>query len=323
MKSFLWITDPWESLDHPLDTTLRLVQEALKLGIKNYWCDVRSITWNQDRVLLHAKEIISMPENRTKRHICLGPSLEKEPKFFHQIHYRTDPPVDLAYTQPLQLLTLGLEKALGHRGLSRVINPPSILLSNNEKMEAAFIPNFMPPTIASSQLKPLQKFGIRYGKTVLKPMHEAQSHGVELLNWRSPADRKQALQLLQETSKNFSTPVILQRYLKGIHKGETRLWFLDGKLLAHAHKIPLHGDFRVNIDRGSRMAYAPLNPAEKKAATFIGKHLRKRAIRLAAVDLIDGFVTDFNFTSPGLIVQMEFLLKRNLAQVIIQALIES
>src|SRR4051812_28326143 len=51
---FLWITDPWDTLDHAKDTTLRLAQEALFLGLKSHWCDVRSIRWDQDRVLLDA-----------------------------------------------------------------------------------------------------------------------------------------------------------------------------------------------------------------------------------------------------------------------------
>jgi hypothetical protein len=51
-----------------------------------------------------------------------------------------------------------------------------------------------------------------------------------------------------------------------------------------------------------------------KAAAAVGKLLRKEKILWAAVDLIDGKVTDFNFTSPGLLVAMEDLLGENLAE---------
>ena len=53
-----------------------------------------------------------------------------------------------------------------------------------------------------------------------------------------------------------------------------------------------------------------------------GRHLVARGIRLAAVDLIEGLVTDFNFTSPGLIPQMEGVLDENLARPIIKALLK-
>jgi hypothetical protein len=42
---------------------------------------------------------------------------------------------------------------------------------------------------------------------------------------------------------------------------------------------------------------------------------------MAAIDLIADQVTDFNFTSPGLLVQMESLLGRNLAQPIVKSLV--
>ncbi len=64
-----------------------------------------------------------------------------------------------------------------------------------------------------------------------------------------------------------------------------------------------------------------LKTKEKNAARRIGLHLKKRKIRLAAVDLIDGLITDFNFTSPGLVTQIESATGVPLARKIIQALI--
>jgi hypothetical protein len=49
--------------------------------------------------------------------------------------------------------------------------------------------------------------------------------------------------------------------------------------------------------------------------------LRKHRIRLAAVDWIAGKITDFNITSPGLIVAMEKLLQRDLASQIVRRLL--
>jgi glutathione synthase/RimK-type ligase-like ATP-grasp enzyme len=116
---------------------------------------------------------------------------------------------------------------------------------------------------------------------------------------------------------------MLQRFLAGIRNGEQRLWFLDGKLLAAACKRPKAGEFKIDMDRGGTVATTKLSAREKKAALKIGKHLRARGIRLAAVDLIEGYVTDFNFTSPGLLVQMEALLGENLAKPVIRALLKS
>ena len=219
--------------------------------------------------------------------------------------------MDLAYLHPLQLLVLAK---------ARVVNPPQILMTHNEKLEGAFLKGVMPGTIASSQWESLQRFGKQNQKTVLKPMHQAQSKGVQLLSWTSTAEVETSKQALSEATEGFSRPVVLQKYLAGIKNGEQRLWFLDGKLLACARKMPLQNDFRVNIDGGSTLQKTTLSASEKKTAAQISKFLRGQRIRLAAIDLIEGFVTDFNFTSPGLITMMEEVLGQNLAGPIIRAL---
>lgn len=317
---FLWITDPWDTLDHPKDTTLRLAQEALTLGCESYWCDVKSIRWEKNQTLLDSRRIVTLGSALNEAEIQLGPIKTSRPQDFNSLQYRTDPPVDLAYQQPLQLLAL----ALGSAKKSEMVNPISTLLVCNEKLEAGLLfskaQSLMPPTVVSSQWSILEKFGLQHGKAVLKPLHTAQSKGVELLSWSDSPSIQKAKAAISLQTDQFQRPVALQKYLPGINKGETRLWFLDGKLLAQATKLPLSGDFRVNIDQGSRLAPHVLTRLEKSRALTIGKHLKSMGVRLAAVDLIEGYVTDFNFTSPGLITQIESITGRNLARPIIIAL---
>jgi glutathione synthase/RimK-type ligase-like ATP-grasp enzyme len=74
------------------------------------------------------------------------------------------------------------------------------------------------------------------------------------------------------------------------------------------------------MDRGSQLAVHSLSSKETTIAEKTSRELKNRKIRLAAVDLIDDWITDFNFTSPGLIPQMEALLSINLARPVIEAL---
>jgi glutathione synthase len=326
---FLWITDPWETLDHPKDTTLRLAEESLALGHESFWCDVHSISWADGRVVLDARKILQVYPGRLERSFELDSALAASPREFDNIHYRTDPPIDLAYLQPLQLLQMGLDakaapkpaRAKGPKARrAELVNPATVLFLGNEKLEAAALPELMPATFVSSQREALEAFGRAEGRAVLKPLHQAQSKGIELLDWREPEGAARAREKLAAATEGFTRPILLQRFLPGIAEGEKRLWFVDGKLLAVVRKLPLPGDFRVDMDRGSRLAPARLDARERKAAARIGKHLSSRRIRLAAVDLIEGLVTDFNFTSPGLITGMENVLGENLAKPIIRAL---
>lgn len=324
-KRFLWVTDSWETLDHPRDTTLRLAQEALLLGHESHWCSYRSIRIEGGKCLLDARRIRQVGPSREPGDFQFVETRSASPAEFDSIHYRVDPPVDLSYLQPLQLLVTGLAASRrSGRRRAELVNPADVLFLGNEKLEPALLGALMPPMVVSSRWDDLARFGSEHGRTVLKPLHQAQSKGVELIDWGSPDRMMQmheARVKLESATEHFTRPILLQKFLDGIQtRGETRLWFLDGKLLAAIQKHPLENDFRVNVDRGSRLAPARLNRREKVAALRIGKHLRTRKIRLAAVDLIDGQITDFNFTSPGLIVQMEAITGKNLARAIISAL---
>lgn len=315
---FLWVTDPWDTLDHEKDTTLRLAQEAALLGYGSFWCDVKSIRYQDHRVAFDAAPVTALPPQPGQR-----PSATKamEVGDFSSIHYRVDPPVDLAYLHPLQLLNLGLQPH--KKSKTRLVNPAEILFMQNEKMEASFLGSLMPETLVSCQWEHLKEFTKKHRRVVLKPLHEAQSKGIELLQWKGPAEEAHIKAVVQKSTQNFQAPVLLQVYLPGIAEGEQRLWFVDGKLLATVRKLPLKNDFRVNIDAGSGLQKTFLNARENEAAKKIGKFLKSEEIRLAAVDLIDGLITDFNFTSPGLITQMEKVLGQNLAKSIILALAKS
>lgn len=315
----LWVADSWNTLDHPKDTTLRLMQESLLLDgrAESWYCDVRSIRIESGRVILDAQKLLDVSPSRTIHGFTFSEAEGREPRTFDRIIYRTDPPVDHAYLHPLQMLHLGV------RGTkTQIVNPAEALALGNEKFEATRLGRFAPESLITSDRDSLSSFGAKEGLTVLKPLHEAQSKGVELLDWTSPKAARDSLEKVQALTADFTRPVILQRYMKGIKKGEQRLWFLDGKLLAHVKKKPKAGTFKIDMDRGGSLEIAPLKANEKLAAAAIGRILKKDGIRMAAVDLIDGLVTDFNHTSPGLLTPMETLLGKNLARPVLEALLK-
>lgn len=310
----LWITDPWETLDHPRDTSLRLMKECLRFKAETYWADFRRIQLVNSEIKVHVKKVISCESLVSSSSFKWGSEEAVSPSFFRQIHYRVDPPVDHHYLHPLQILNFGLSSK------TEIVNPTSLLFSANEKMEGASLNGLIPLQLISSDPIQLEKFGKSLGRTILKPLHEAQSKGVERLIWKG-----QALTIAREqvalATQQGKLPVLLQEYLPEIEKkGEARLWFLDGKLLASVQKIPREGDYRINMDQGGRVAATRLTSLQKNIALKIGRHLKRRRIRLAAVDLIDDKITDFNFTSPGLLVQMEAITGQNLAAEIVRRL---
>jgi glutathione synthase len=200
----------------------------------------------------------------------------------------------------------------------RLVNPAQALVLFSEKTFAAEIPELFPDTCVSSEKAVLEDFVNSRGMAVLKPLHLAQSKGVTRVESSNAGLLHRELAL---ASEGFTRPILLQEYLPEVaQKGETRLWFVDGELLAAVQKVPARGEFVIDMDRGGSLAKATLTRADREGARKIGSLLRKHRIRLAAVDWIAGKITDFNITSPGLIVAMEKLLQRDLASLIVRRL---
>ena len=316
-KRFLWVTDPWATLDHAADTTLRLVEEGVRHGLTNYWADFRTIRWEAGNATVEAYKVKEVTEGRNKESFLFFKAKTYQASYFSKFFYRTDPPVDLRYLQPLQLLALGTDPRK-----TEIVNNPLSLLVLNEKLSGSRL-NLMAPTIAAASWNELKRFGCKHKLTVVKPMHEAQSKGISLLDWSEKQGQKKAKTVLAKVTNNWQIPVVLQIYLKSVKStGETRLWFLDGNLLAVASKIPKKGHFIINMDEGAVLRYATLGSKDLSISKKIGKYLKEKNVRFAAIDLIDNKITDFNVTSPGLIVEMEQVTNQNLAQKIIKALIK-
>ncbi len=311
----LWIVDPWETLDHPKDTTLRLAEEALRLGARCFIAENRSISLIGGKAHARVSEITGIDRPRTPDRVVRAPPMKMPIAGFDHLFYRTDPPVDLSYLLPLQILSFG--ERTREKRYPKIHSPIESLYFLSEKWAMAYLKGYLPECVVSADLDELAEFAMVHPKSVLKPLYLAQSKGVQVLTRSELApdgNDRRLRKVLDESTEGGKLPVILQEFLAGIAKGETRLWFAGGKLIASVKKWPITGEAIIDMDRGGTLAKTKLGGREKKAARAIEKLLRREKILFAAVDLIDGKITDFNHTSPGLLVPMEELLHENLAQ---------
>jgi len=293
------------------------------MGIPTYWCDVRSISISNDTgPHLTAKKLIAVKPGRASHGFKFAEERIQRPRDFDRLIYRTDPPVDLSYLHPLQILTSAcLAVPSSSKRKPELINRPETLYWANEKFESWVLGTQSTPRFLITQnVDALMHFGSTLKKAVLKPLETAQSQGVELLSFTTAKNKKNAQALLLAGTHQETRPILLQEYLPQIHNGETRLWFVNGKLLAWVRKKPRKGEFRVNMDEGGFLEPCDLSHPERKVATRLERYLTDRKVRMAAIDLIAGKITDFNITSPGLLSVMEDTLKTNLARHVILGL---
>lgn len=309
----LFVTDSWKTLDHANDSSLRLMECSLDQGIEVWWGCYYDLGMFHNQTRIHCMQVSKMNEPKAPQGVHFLQPEHRAVTDFHQIHFRTDPPVDLTYIQRLQLLQFG---TMGTG--TELINPAASILTGSEKLNG-LRRGFFPPSIISSHVNELMDFIRDEKDVVLKPLHTAQSRGIR----RIRADTDSLLEIRQFLFfelRETDCPILLQKFLPEIENGEIRLWFVDGELLQILRKKPAKDDYRVDIDRGSPLETAQITNDLMKKAAKVSEILIEDKIRLAAVDFIGEYITDFNITSPGLIRQMERIYGQPYGPEIIRAL---
>ncbi len=92
----------------------------------------------------------------------------------------------------------------------------------------------------------------------------------------------------------------MQRYLPEIAEtGDARILLVDGEPVPHALvRMPAAGDHRGNLAAGARAESRALTDRDRWLCAQIGPVLRERGMLFVGLDVIGGFVTEINVTSP-------------------------
>ena len=310
----LWITDPWSTLTHNNDTTLRLIQEAIALKIPTYWSSSDLVLNTKSKHTLNVFPCLTQLTSSTPPNFENG--VEIEVSKFDLIHYRVDPPVDFNY---ISLVDAILERDAN----AKIMSPPEILKHQSEKLPPKALLQYTPRLNAvlhkDDVIKTYEQF--RHDEfMVTKPLNEAQSKGVK--KTAVPRSLEEFSGWIASETQNFTQPIVVQEYLPQVNDGEVRMWFACGRLVAALKKHPKSGDFRVLIDEGSKVAAYTLSPAEQKTCAAVGKVLDQQGVMMAAIDLIGGKISDYNITSPGLLIQLEQVHgNQNFAKVVLERMV--
>lgn len=302
----LFIVNDLREFGQERDTTSRLAEASLENGQRCFGAARSDISWHCGILTIDCIELGRGPAQRQR---------DSRPPFqdWNLIHIRTDPPVDLAFIETLRLLAAATTRA-------EFVNPPSELMMLSEKLTP--FANLMPRSLVTASPSAARRFGGEIGRTVVKPLNDACGRGVHLLDW-SPGEADSSERRFAASVAATGSRLLLQEFLPEVFDGETRCWLLDGHPLGWLRK-KVHGrDFRFSLERGDTLHPWTPQPAELHAVQIAGGWLRKRGVRIAAVDLINGKIVDVNITSPGLLVELERVTGTPLAPTIASALTAS
>jgi glutathione synthase len=97
---------------------------------------------------------------------------------------------------------------------------------------------------------------------------------------------------------NFREPFMIQRYLPEVRKGDKRIILIDGEPVAGLNRVPAEGEARSNMHVGGRPELVELTDREREICDAIGPELKKRDLIFVGIDVIGGYLTEINVTSP-------------------------
>lgn len=296
-KPFLSILDPLERLDAEGDTSLALIQEASSRGVDNFACELKDIFVRDGKVHFLAWPI-QLSKGYTKPPKPLAQKRIMRAEDFSIIFMRKDPPVDEPFIAALLMLRC-------HNPDEVVIvnNPDGVLLANEKLFGQKIAPQFFPKTIVSSARDVLLDFIAEHDQVVIKPLWQSAGGGV-LAFERGDKNVPSALELL---TKSFTTPIKAQEYIKNARLGDKRVFVVGGECIGAINRLPSPDDHRANCHVGGKVEAAVVDERDREIVAVLKPHLKAMGLHVVGIDVVGGYLTEINVTSPTLIIEMEQL----------------
>jgi glutathione synthase len=91
---------------------------------------------------------------------------------------------------------------------------------------------------------------------------------------------------------------VVQKFLPAVKHGDKRIILVDGEFAGAVNRVPAPDDLRSNMVRGGVPKATELTAREREICKTIGPKLRERGLIFVGIDVIDGYLTEINVTSP-------------------------
>ncbi len=226
------------------------------------------------------------------------------------VFMRTDPPVNTAYLYATYILDY-IDSTK-----TKVINSPAGIRAANEKMYALQFTEAIPETIVTQEKRVILQFLEQQGTAVLKPLGGKAGEGILFLQ---SGDRN--LNSMIEISTHQGTlPIMVQTYLPQAKDGDKRIILLNGEPLGAVNRIPTGNEFRGNMAVGGRSAQCDITDREREICAQLAPTLQKDGLYFVGIDVIGGYLTEVNVTSPTGIREIDRLNNTQLAVQVIESI---
>jgi glutathione synthase len=285
--------DPIETINIAGDSTFAIMLGAQARGHRLWHYQAGDLTYRNGRVTAPAR---SLTVQRVEGdHFAFGESRTLDlADDVDVILMRQDPPFDLAYITATHLLERISDRTL-------VVNDPASVRNAPEKLFVLDYAGFMPPTMITRRLEDARAFHAEHGEVVVKPLYGNAGTAVFHVG-RNDANLAALTELFGQV---WREPFMVQAFLPDVSKGDKRIVLIDGKVAGAINRLPKTGEIRSNLAAGGRAEATGLSAREIEICEAMGPELARRGLLFVGIDVIAGYLTEINVTSPTGIVAID------------------
>lgn len=290
-----FIIDPIAKLDPGHDTSVALMEAAQALGHQIWITQIQHLSVIAGKAWATLVPVTLTPVTlEGERWIAptnwyrLGDAVLTCLDEMDVVWMRKDPPVNVSYLYATYILDLI------NPASTLVLNSPSGLRDANEKMYTLQFTEVMPETIVTQDKAIIRKFLDEKQAAVMKPLGGKAGEGILFLD---KSDRN-FNSLVEISTKWGQEPVMVQSYLSAAKEGDKRIILLDGEPLGAVNRIPTGKEFRGNMAVGGRVAKVEITDREREICQVVAPKLKQAGLYFVGLDVIGGYLTEVNVTSP-------------------------
>tara|TARA_B110000438_G_scaffold6314_1_gene6274 strand:+ start:156 stop:1094 length:939 start_codon:yes stop_codon:yes gene_type:complete len=293
--------DPIQLVDIKSDTTFSLTLEAYKRGHELFYYNPKNLSYYNGKVYAKGQNIIKIQDSLLD-HVTLSEEITKDLSGEDVILLRQDPPFDMTYITNTHILETLHPKTFVVNNPFEVRNAPEKLFVNNFK-------EFIPETLITRNLIEINKFRKEFKEIIVKPLYG--NGGKQIFHIRENDPNLSSL--LEMFFDHSNEPLIIQRYLPEVRKGDCRVIMINGEVVGAVNRVPPKGEARSNLHVGGTAERKILSNKEMKICEALSEELKKRELILVGLDIIGNYLTEINVTSPTGIQEISKFNKTNLS----------
>lgn len=281
------VMDPIASITVKKDTTLAMLLAAQKRGWQISYMLPGDLYLDQGlaRALTRELEVRDDPQDW----YSLQEEQDRSLAELDVILMRKDPPFNMDYVYSTYIL----EQA--QREGTMVVNNPQALRDCNEKVFATQFPQCCPPFIVSSRADKLKAFYQEHEDVIYKPLDGMGGASI----FRVAKGDANLSVIIETLTLAGQRPIMAQKYLPDIVKGDKRILLVDGEPVPFAlARIPAVGESRGNLAAGGRGVTQPLSDRDRWICDQVSPSLKEKGLLFVGLDVIGDYLTEINVTSP-------------------------